>query len=94
MKATVTYVGNVADTLDDGRPIAPGDRLEDIDLDLPHNKLLHDEGRLIVLEAKEEKLTGPALKERAAELEIEGRADMNADDLRAAIAKKEAEEAN
>jgi hypothetical protein len=94
VKATVTYVGPVADTLDDGRPIAPGETIEDLDLDLPHNKLLHDEGRLVVLDQKRERLTGKALSDRAAELDIEGRTDMSADQLRAAIAKKEAEEAD
>lgn len=34
-------------------------------------------------------LKGDALKERAAELDIEGRSDMKADELRAAIAKAE-----
>lgn len=38
-----------------------------------------------------EDLAGQALKDRAAELEIEGRSQMNADELRAAIAEKEAQ---
>lgn len=39
--------------------------------------------------ATEEELKGDALHERAAELEIEGRSDMSADELRAAIAEAE-----
>jgi hypothetical protein len=38
-------------------------------------------------------LTGDELKERAAELDIKGRSAMNADELRAAIAQAEAEQA-
>lgn len=38
-------------------------------------------------------LTGKALKDRASELEIAGRGSMSADDLRAAVAAKEAETA-
>lgn len=47
MKATVTYVGPVADTLDDGRPVAPGEVVKSVDLDAPYNAWLLEEGRLI-----------------------------------------------
>jgi hypothetical protein len=42
-------------------------------------------------QAEAEKLAGKALDERAAELEIEGRGSMSADQKRKAIAKREAE---
>lgn len=45
-------------------------------------------------EASDEQLTGDALNERAAELDIEGRSAMNADEKRAAIAAAEADQDN
>jgi hypothetical protein len=50
VKATCAYVWPVADTLGNGRPVAPGETVEGVDLDDPHNAFLLDEGRLIRLE--------------------------------------------
>ena len=53
------------------------------------HKLAIDED-LAAKQAEESKLAGDALEERAKELEIPGRSKMNADQLRQAIAEREA----
>jgi hypothetical protein len=82
------YVGAYPDTLENGRPLAPGDTV-DADIEAPHNALLVDAGRLVVLD-ETPKLTGKELEARGKELEIEGFSSMTADEKRDAIAKAEA----
>jgi hypothetical protein len=90
--AKIAYVGNVPEALDGGRPLAPGDHVDGVDIDLPHNAWLVEEGLAIVLEeAPPPKLTGKALHKRAAELGIPDRSNLRADELRDAIAAREAE---
>jgi hypothetical protein len=88
----VKCVSRHAEDLDDGRMIAPGE-VADVDLNHPHNKRLLDEGAVVLLNEEEDPgiLTGKALADRAEELEIEGRSNMKADELRAAIVEKEKE---
>jgi hypothetical protein len=50
VKATCSYVGPVAETLGNGRPVAPGETVAGVDTDDPHNALLLEQGRLIRLE--------------------------------------------
>lgn len=49
MSPLYAYVGSRPDTLDNGRPIAPGERvtLDAASMDVPHNKRLIDEGLLV-----------------------------------------------
>lgn len=75
-----TRLGTGAD-LDDGDPDAVR---EDEVAHAPTDEDDGDEG--------DGKLTGQALHDRAAELNIEGRGSMNADELRDAVAKAEAEQ--
>lgn len=85
------YIGTHAEFLGSGQPIAPGDTVE-IDADDTHDARLLDEGLLIEVagdNSDDDKLTGKALQDRAAELEIEGRSDLSADELRQAIAEAE-----
>ena len=78
-----------AQDLASGRVIAPGEVVlaDDVDLDDPHDAALVADGLLIEADVPEvdKPLSGAALKERAAELDIDGRAKMSADELRAAI---------
>jgi hypothetical protein len=84
------YLGRVADTLADGRPLGFGDEVS-LDQDAENaNQHLIDAGVLAPRPVPAgDVLTGDALKARAAELEIEGRSAMNAEQLRAAIAAAE-----
>jgi len=97
------FVGSHPDELDGGRPIEPGEFTGPIDTDLPKNKqLLEDELLLDVPNGTYKKeydsappeapvlLKGAALNKRAEELGIEGRSEMPADELRAAVAEAEA----
>lgn len=98
------FVGSHPDELDGGRPIEPGEFTGPIDPELPKNEqLLADELLLSVPDGTYEESTGgpppeapellkgEALNKRASELNIEGRSDMSADELRAAVAQAEAE---
>lgn len=88
------FVGNHPDSLASGRAIAPFDEVpaEQVNPDHPHDAALIDEGKLLPIEpAPPPKLTGEALDKRAADLDIEGRSDMSADQKRAAIERKEAD---
>lgn len=78
------YVGQVPNTLDDGRPLVAGDTV-DVDLSTPHNAWLLESGRLIALD-EESPPTLKDLKAEASELDIPGRSSMDADELRQAIA--------
>jgi len=96
-------VGDHPENLASGAMIGPGERVARADLDLEGaDRWLVDEGRLRPLSdftptaeelAEHEAgpvLSGKALDKRAADLEIEGRSSMSADELRAAIAEREA----
>lgn len=89
------HVGSHADTLASGRIVGPGERVTHTDLG-DEDQHIVDEGRLVDVASfggDENTLSGKRLQARAAELDIEGRSSMSADDLRAAIAEREAEEA-
>lgn len=83
------FVGDHAEPLASGRTLLPGDTVPAgaVDPEDAHDRYLLDEQRLRPLVP--EKLTGDALKARAAELDIEGRTDMTADELRKAVAAAE-----
>lgn len=83
-------VGDHAENLTSGRMVAPGEFVDADDLDQA-DRWLVDEGRLMDTEQDPTKLTGDALQQRARDLNIEGRAGMSADELREAIAGREAE---
>lgn len=87
------FVGGHADSLASGRPVAPYQEVpgDYVDPDDPHDAALIAEGKLIDGDPQPTKLTGKALDDRAAELEIDGRSDMSADEKRAAIERREAE---
>lgn len=100
MSTEYVHVGAHADLLASGRLVTNGERVTDADLHLAHaeqrgeDQHLLEEGHLRPMSdfagAK-----GPSHKElqaRAAELEIEGRSKLSADELREAIANREAEE--
>lgn len=93
MGDTIRCVSDHAEDLSDGRVAAVGEFYHDVDLKHPTQKRLLKEGRIIrVPEAdapEPEKLTGDALQRRAQDLDIQGRSDMSADQLRAAIADAE-----
>lgn len=94
-------IGRGATDLASGRMLSPGEIVDAEALELGtegdtgHDQRLIDEGVLLYLgpERQPPRLTGEALTARAAELEIEGRSTMNADELRAAIAVAENDEA-
>lgn len=60
--AKYRYVGLHADTLDDGRPVAPGDfvTLSDEDALLPHNAMLLADGNLAATGEKSEQIQATA----------------------------------
>lgn len=88
------HVGDHAVTIaNTGRDIGPGDTVSPDELG-PEDQYLVDDGVLghVTEDGPSNEpttLTGDTLKERAAELKIEGRAKMNADQLREAIAAAE-----
>lgn len=84
------FIGDHAEPLASGRTLLPGDTLPAgaVNPEDPHDRYLLDEGRLRPVD-NDEPLTGDALKQRAAELEIEGRSQMSADELRDAVAQAE-----
>jgi hypothetical protein len=76
-----------------GRMLAPGEHVAagELDPDGPHDRALIDDGTLLPVEpADQHKLAGRALDQRAAELGIEGRSSMTADELREKVAEAEA----
>lgn len=84
---TYACVSRHAEDLTGGRTLLPGERAE-VDADDPHNKRLIDEGKLVPVGEAE----GPSLKElqsRAKELEVEGRSNMNKEQLAEAVAEAE-----
>jgi hypothetical protein len=93
------YVDDHGETLAGGLRVNPGDEVpasqvnvtpeDDKGADHKPDQWLIDEGKLVALTPH--KLTGKALHARAAELDIDGRADMSADELRDAIAAAEAQ---
>lgn len=68
----------------DGRIYGPGERIEFFDPTEPHNARLVKRGAVVWL-VRQPALTGKALEERARELDITGRSEMTADQLREAI---------
>jgi hypothetical protein len=82
------FVGLHPEDLSDGRIVAAGDVVE-LDPNHPHNKRMVDEGLLLPTAGDDGVLRGEALQRRAAELDIEGRSGMTADELRQAIADQE-----
>lgn len=91
------HVGSHADVLASGRVVGPGERLTHDDLDAEDQHVV-EEGRLVNVESFEKGASNEVLsleeaKSRAAELNIEGRSKMSADQLRTAIAEHENPEA-
>jgi hypothetical protein len=93
------HVGDHAESLSSGRSIGPGERVSADELGA-EDAYLVEEGRLVdvadlqptadeIAEAKSHE--GDALKQRARDLDIQGRSKMNADELRAAVDAREAE---
>jgi hypothetical protein len=95
-------IGSHAVSLVGGRMVETGGFTGPIDPSHDEHKQLIDDGQLTPVKAgtyKKEydqdppdaavRLTGDSLSKRAAELDIEGRSDMNADQLRAAVAERE-----
>lgn len=74
----------------DLRIFGPGEVIPNFDASEPHNARLVKYGDVVKTSAPA-KLTGDALKDRAAELDIDGRSGMSADQLREAIAKRESD---
>jgi hypothetical protein len=58
----------------------------DSDDDVERARYLQSQGAPIEVVDVDDQLTGKALTDRAAELDIDGRSQMNADELRAAVA--------
>jgi hypothetical protein len=58
----------------------------DSDDDVERARYLQSQGAPIEVVDVDDQLTGDALKKRAADLDIDGRTQMNADELRAAVA--------
>jgi len=94
---TYGYIGDHAEILENDRAIGPGESVTEDEIG-PEDAHLFANGKMLdtkddsVAEmpaAEPEQLTGEALTERAAELDIEGRSKMSADELRAAIAAAE-----
>jgi hypothetical protein len=84
------FAGDHPEPLASGRTLLPGDTVpaDAVNPDDAHDRYLLDEGRLRPVEDAEP-LTGDALKQRAAELDIDGRSQMNAAQLRDAVAQAE-----
>lgn len=83
--------------LDSGRQLAPGEVVDVPKGELDGERaeaLIATEVLFVLDDPGEGKLTGEALDRRAAELELEGRSEMTADEKRAAIAKAEADQAD
>jgi hypothetical protein len=84
-----------AETLANGRTIAPGEPFDRADLtpaseDGPGDSRLTEEGLIIDAQVTPAPLEGDALQSRAKALGVTGRAKMTADELREAVALAEA----
>jgi hypothetical protein len=79
-----------AETLANGRTIAPGEPFERTDLDTDADARLIEEGLIIDAQVTPAPLEGDALQSRAKTLGVTGRAKMTADELREAVALAEA----
>lgn len=96
---TYVLVGDHAENLVSGVMLEPGGRVDADDLALTTkdkpggDRWLVDDGKLVDVESfgPADVLDGKALRDRAAALEIEGRTKLDADELRAAVAQREAE---
>ncbi len=91
MSIEYVHVGAHAEILSSGRSIAPGERIPEGELS-EHDHHLLDEEYLVDVASFTGDHNGETVvdvKKRAAELEIEGRSKMSADDLRAAVAERE-----
>jgi hypothetical protein len=97
MGETIRCTSEHSEELGDGRSVERGGFAHGVDLSDEINARLLREDRIIRVPEDQApdppKLTGAALEARAKALDIEGRGDMSADELRDAIAKKEEEEA-
>lgn len=80
-----------AETLANGRTIAPGEPFDRADLDSEGDARLIEEGLIIDASVTPVPLEGDELQARAKALGIRGRSTMSADDLREAVALAEAE---
>lgn len=82
-----------SESLADGRNVPVGEVAHDVDLTLPENERLLEEGRIIVVDpdAEPKALAGEALTKRAIELDIPGRTTMSAEELRNAVSAAESE---
>jgi hypothetical protein len=81
------YVGDHGETLASELRVNNGDEVPASKVDRDADGWLIEAGRLVALTPQ--KLTGDALKQRAADLDIEGRTAMSADELRDAVANAE-----
>lgn len=95
MGDTIRNASAHTEELGDGRSVERGGFAHDVDLNEETNARLLREGRIIKIPEAQApdppQLTGAALDARAKLLDIEGRGDMSADELRAKIAEKEKE---
>lgn len=93
MGDTIRSSSDHSEDLGDGRSVERGGFAHNVDLKDDVNARLLREGRIIKVPDDEAppppRLTGTALDARAKALDIEGRSDMTADELRDAIVKKE-----
>jgi hypothetical protein len=80
-----------AETLANGRTIAPGEPFDRADLDAEGDARLIEEGLVIDATVTPVPLEGDALQDRAKALGIKGRTTMAADELREAVALAESQ---
>jgi hypothetical protein len=85
------FIGDHAESLDGGRPVAPGEYTGPIDPTQPHNAQMIEQGLLIEGSPPDpdQPLSGDELEARAKALKIPGRSTMTADELRSAVAAAE-----
>lgn len=98
MGDTIKCVSDHAEDLGDGRTLPVGHLAPDVDSENVTVQRLLAEGKVIVVDddtdgPRVEALAGRELRDRAAALGIEGRSSMSADQLRAAVADAEANNA-
>lgn len=84
------YVGPTAAILESGLSVAPGNPVEDEALSDREREFFAGEGWLVPVD---DEPGAEQLRSRAGELNIDGRSKMNADELRDAVAKAEADAA-
>lgn len=92
----VKVIGDHPEDLASGRVVAPEEVFDRSELDLksPHDQRLLDDGIVIEARVTPVALEGDALRDRASELNIEGRSTMSAEKLRRAVAEAEAKSAD